>query len=407
MNKIDTVQPHQQPNYAGLGMVSEVAYPLPQPADHSPEAEKLLGDGFGEPRKDICGCGEERVVKYGPLWISLCALAVVAAVAMASWMLFQRNHNPIAREVPPVTFVTAETRGDPLLMRADRVRVGANSSRFPLPIVNVGIGRKWHNFKTKVVLFAEYLHSKIAKGEGDDVVVFLDGSDTIWGGCPMEDFVSAYRRIVQASGAEIVFSAELACAEQFCKKVPPIPQWANELAGDKELQNGFWKPYAKRCIPHGKEPFSYFSPPCYQTRQCAVFASWSCDMPPAVKFLNSGFVMGPVAKLAPMADWVVENYKKWSMYGDQGVFGIYWLNNTKDVALDYLGELSLSLSNFGDENHDLLHVDRIKGTIEMLPFHRTQCIMHGNGIGIKLMKNLLKEISTGDVPVLDLKKVDI
>lgn len=51
-----------------------------------------------------------------------------------------------------------------------------------------------------------------------------------------------YQQIVEASGASIVISAEIACGEQPCNKVPPAPEWAVNLA-NISLNDGFWQKY--------------------------------------------------------------------------------------------------------------------------------------------------------------------
>ena len=139
--------------------------------------------------------------------------------------------NKIQNKTPNVFFVTLQTKGPSLLQK-----VGG-----PFKVVNLGAGKPWHGYKTKFELLLPFLRSK----KDDDLVAFMDGSDIFWGGCEMNDFMHYYQQILEASGASIVISAEIACGEQSrdCNAVPTVPSWANQLA-NKSLSNGFWQKYA-------------------------------------------------------------------------------------------------------------------------------------------------------------------
>jgi len=216
------------------------------------------------------------------------------------------------------------------------VKVGNFNDRFNTEVVNLGEGREWKGYKSKVRILQEYLQKRLLAGSGDELVAFVDGSDVIWGGCDPGYFQHAYEEIVRVSGARIVFSAELACGEQDCNKVPPVPPWAERLAGGKNLDTGFWKPFVDGCK-------ATWTDECSAKRDCGGLAA--CADPPSVRFLNSGFVMGPVTDLAKMFDWSLENYDDRSVWGDQSVLADYWLKNPEDVTLDYTGALAASISD--------------------------------------------------------------
>mmetsp|Transcript_21169 Transcript_21169/g.66985 ORF Transcript_21169/g.66985 Transcript_21169/m.66985 type:complete len:507 (-) Transcript_21169:67-1587(-) len=231
-----------------------------------------------------------------------------------------------------ISFVTAETRGEPML-----VKVGDFTERFKTEVVNLGEGEKWKGYKSKVRLLQKYLSKRMDEGADDELVAFVDGSDVIWGGCDPGYFQHAYEQIVEKSGATIVFSAELACGEQDCNKVPEVPQWAVELAGEgRALDGDFWKEYVDGCR-------ATWTDECSAKRDCGGLAA--CADPPTVRFLNSGFVMGPVKDLAKLMDWSLENYDEMSVWGDQSVFASYWLENQEAVTLDYTGALAASISD--------------------------------------------------------------
>mmetsp|Transcript_138571 Transcript_138571/g.430967 ORF Transcript_138571/g.430967 Transcript_138571/m.430967 type:complete len:513 (+) Transcript_138571:79-1617(+) len=230
-----------------------------------------------------------------------------------------------------ISFITAETRGDPIL-----VKVGDFEKRFETKVLNVGEGHKWDGYKSKVKILQKYLQGRLREGGGDDLVAFVDGSDVIWGGCDPGYFQHSYDEIVRLSGARIVFGAELACGEQDCNKVPRVPQWAEELSGKRRLNRGFWKRFIDGCR-------ATWTDECSAKRDCGGMAA--CADPPSVRFLNSGFVMGPVTDLSKMFDWSLENYDNVTVWGDQSVFASYWLKNQKDITLDYTGAMVACISD--------------------------------------------------------------
>jgi hypothetical protein len=280
--------------------------------------------------------------------------------------------------------VTAETRGESLLESVTDFPAG-----FAAPVINIGLGKTWTSFKTKVELIHDYLvglrriRTERGLSSSDHYVAFFDGKDVFWGGCSSGDFLGAYRRIVAASGARIVFGAEIVCGEQDCNKVPPVPRWAEDMAGGKDLDGGFWETYNEGC--HGT-----WDDDCASRRDCGFSAP--CAQPPAVKFLNSGFFMGPVDDLATMMEWVLANYDNTTVYGDQSVFSKWWELHPDRVTLDYLGELSLQLSDLG---WNLLSPRTRTGTIWNNAFDRVQCLIHGNGRGSYFAAHLLRLLTDG------------
>lgn len=276
-----------------------------------------------------------------------------------------------------LSFVTAETRGDPLL-----VKVGGFASQWgDAKVINLGGGQKWRNYRTKIELLSTFLRSWALVGHGKDIIVFVDGSDVFSGGCEPADFLKAYERIAKGSGAKIVFSAEVVCGEQDCNKVPQVPGWACEMAGGRDLNGGFWKKYAVGCK-------GTWNNKCSAKRDCGFWAP--CSVPPAVKFLNSGVFVGPVDELSTMMDWTLEHYDNVSVFGDQSAFAMYWLDHQDRVTLDYTGELSVSLS---DLSYKLLQVTPDRDVVWNTAFQRVQCLIHGNGRGIFHMKDLLKKLT--------------
>ena len=132
---------------------------------------------------------------------------------------------------------------------------------------------------------------------GDRLVVFIDGSDVMWGGC--DTFEREYARIAarhaaattaaaaaaattfasaSASGPPIVFSAELGCDYHVptppgCAAIPAPPAWAATTPLHADL--GRW-------------------------HNCAAPGAAPCTEPPSYRFLNSGAFAGTAAALHRM-----------------------------------------------------------------------------------------------------------
>lgn len=242
----------------------------------------------------------------------------------------------------PAYFVTLSTESTPLVTKA-----GA-----PFEVFNLGMGRSWDGFKTKFEFLLPFLENR----RESDLIAFMDGADVFWGGCDMEQFFRSYHEIVNRSKAPIVISAEIACFEQKCWKVPQVPSWADEMS-HQNLGGGFWEDYV---APDG----------CRST--CCP-----CRKPPAVEFLNSGFMIGPMGDIRDMVKWSLEHYDEVSTLGDQSVLAHYWFHEGHSkITLDYAGELCLTMSDL--KPFALFNLTQ-HGHIWNKAFGRKQCFIHGNG----------------------------
>lgn len=282
---------------------------------------------------------------------------------------------------PRITILTSETRGQPLLST-----MGDSFETDFGKIVNIGFNRTWSGFQTKIELLDEYLQAQLSlvgydpPGEVErHLVVFVDGGDVFWGGCPLEEFRSMYHRIAEASGASVVFSAEVVCGEQDCNKVPAVPDWAGDMAGIANLSRGVWPKYAVGCR-------GTWNDECAAKRDCGYWAP--CARPPSLKFLNSGFMIGPAKAMADMVSWARKNYEKLSVWGDQSVFASYWLEHQDRVTLDYTSELAISIS---DMDYKLLSVDHKSGDVRNMALDKVQCMIHGNGRGRDFLEYLVSQ----------------
>mmetsp|Transcript_19351 Transcript_19351/g.41158 ORF Transcript_19351/g.41158 Transcript_19351/m.41158 type:complete len:425 (+) Transcript_19351:85-1359(+) len=317
-------------------------------------------------RLRMAGTGRRLVL---PVLVGLAGLAALAALASVGAGAATGLRALSSGSAGAISFVSVDTRSAPLLARfnnfTDGTSVGTRT-----PLTNLGEGRQWQGFKTKLRLLAHFLHGRLAAGQGAELVAYVDGEDVLWGGCDLTTFQDSYWRIRAHSGASIVFNAALTCSEQDCNEVPAVSKWACESAGDKDLNGGFWETYAGGCR-------GTWNDQCIARRICSA-----CSLPPTLKFLNAGFFVGPVSALVKMVDWALSNYDRVSAWGDQSALAMYWLDHQNEVTLDYLGELAISLSDMGE---DLLKADSAKQVVWNEAFERKQCLIHGNGFRGKVL----------------------
>jgi len=288
--------------------------------------------------------------------IIACALLFVAHALPGSPL---NTTNSTNTTVKAVTFVTVETRGHAWLQKV---------GHFPEAVINVASGQAWPQigiYRLKVQLLSKWLETQPAA----KLVAFVDG-DVFWGGCSLKKFVSAYHDIVRRTGAKIVFGAEMGCVDQDCSKVPGVPAYAQGTTPD-------WGQYA-RCP-------GFWTSTCATAKNCKA-----CNDPPTPMFLNPGFIMGPAGYLWKMTLVASSRFRQWSTSsgGDQGVFAEYWLQNQKDVTLDYEAKLAMSLAYMSSNATGL---DKNTGAITNM-HNETLCFVHGNGPAKGHARNIAKDM---------------
>jgi hypothetical protein len=179
---------------------------------------------------------------------------------------------------------------------------------------NVGAGKKWDGFKTKIDLMKEYI-----SGLPDDMlVVFVDGGDMMYGGCDMNDLVERYRKVSNATGAPIIAGAETNCFEGPC-------------VGDACGCGSTYPQHARNAS------LSLIN---LTTKD---IDAWQQDEGQGYKFLNSGWLMGPVGKFKEFYDKTLE-------------FGLWWTEECKRKGLRVETDQHWVQQMFQD-HQDLVSVD--------------------------------------------------
>ena len=202
----------------------------------------------------------------------------------------------VAEGVGPI-LLTFEDRGaGPRILR----QLDAGAPPWVHQAINLASfgGQGYKGWFTKPRVLHAWL-DKHAATLGDRLVVFIDGSDVMWGGC--DTFEREYARIAarhaaattatataaaaaaasssaSASGPPVVFSAELGCDYHVptppgCAAIPAPPAWAATTPLHANL--GSW-------------------------HNCAAPGAAPCTEPPSYRFLNSGAFAGTAAALHRM-----------------------------------------------------------------------------------------------------------
>mmetsp|Transcript_144483 Transcript_144483/g.402514 ORF Transcript_144483/g.402514 Transcript_144483/m.402514 type:complete len:368 (-) Transcript_144483:116-1219(-) len=216
-------------------------------------------------------------------------------------------------------------------------------------IENVGFLRRWTGYITKLRIMNEWLANHT---DDKAQIIFIDGEDTLYGGCSEEQFMTDYQEIVKRSrDTEVVVGAERGCYDcpkpWRCDTVPQVPAWAYRnwtLAGGGKTIRG------SLLDPSGQ-----------------------------MRFVNSGFITGPVDQLralfrkslASMMAW-----KKRRLPTDQYFVAEYVLQHPRSAVLDYASSLVTSGYSL---NATKLFALTGEGGLYNLVTGKQQCFFHANG----------------------------
>jgi len=234
---------------------------------------------------------------------------------------------------------------------------------------NVGSGKTWEGFRTKVLTYLPAVQAR-AKQEPGELVMLMD-ADVGFGGCSEEELLERYHRVVEHSGgASVVVSADV-------NQYPPIRDGIHRFHQFEDRRASVMK-------SAGLEVDAFR--PYFVKNMVTDYA-----------FVNSGFVMGPAEDLAVVlecmlnAGWDHEcrkhptchigNFSRREVAGaneeccfdDQRALTSCALEHPKKIAIDYTG--SLMLTTYGLQN--MLEVRRQR--IHNEATGTTQCFIHANG----------------------------
>ena len=285
-------------------------------------------------------------------------------------------------------FVTVDTRNK---ARWTRLRGELN-------VTNVGAGQRWRGPLTKNLLLFAWLQGQV-KRDPSALAVLID-SDMFYGGCSTEQFLSDYHATVSASGgAEVVMGAEFGAYPAGLN----VERWRDlALQYEETAQGAATQRGVLRKFNLTKTAYS----PLASATRCKYCVCASCALRgksslPGYRYVNYGFVMGPVAALHKLLAYVLattlETYDltsasltlnlgsaKRPLWIDQGAVAEYYLQHQREVTLDFSGALVLNLYAFKQPvTGSLLVVQgsnakamKVKNAVLS---NRTACFIHGNG----------------------------
>jgi len=279
------------------------------------------------------------------------------------------------------------------------VETRTTDSSYPVPGVpgakftNLGAGQEWHGLFTKPKLFKQWLDNH---PDPNKVIVFADSADVLFGGCSQEQLMDNYRATVAKSGGvPVVMGAELGLDpppsgaytdihKQFGdrrKKVQEIMALEDASYGDAAVCE-IKRSDPKRCYVPSQQKVKEGHWPC----------AGPCSWPPALTFLNSGFIMGPVWAMREVAAGMIEHEElpvdapfrdNWH---DQGAATLYMAANPNKLTLDYTGSIVLNMHQMKlNESLEImggLFINKVTGV--------PQCFIHANGPSLfKLNRSLI------------------
>lgn len=316
-----------------------------------------------------------------------------------------RQHNP------KITITTVETR--------------IQAVTFPMPgvpgkqFLNLGYNKSWDNLFTKPKIFLPWLQSR---EDPEEIVVFADGADVMYGGCSDEELLDLYRRVVAVSGgARVLMGAEMGLdPPPLGAMTDPFRQFEtrrHDVQGALSLTDESYGGVAN-CEISRKKPEQCYTPTLLEAQAGHWPCAGPCSFPPSLTYLNSGFIIGPVRDLIGVIEGMlkyenvddishkvshgspffmyklppnmnkVANVEKTGVYNwhDQGAATMYMAEHPDKLSIDYTGSLVLNLHQLPLKDILDVHPDALTNKVT----GRVTCFLHANGPSLgKLNRTLV------------------
>jgi len=284
------------------------------------------------------------------------------------------------RHIGDISIVTVETRaGDPMKLPGRNAGSDADTT-----VKNVGEGHHWKYYRTKNGLMLKWINETLQK-DPETMAIMIDGGDMVFGGCDEKFLRWKYEEILKASGGgrnmKIVMSAELASFPNgMARRFRENTTWEQRRSAvNKQVENlpdDWVLPYSpcsdKKIAPCDKHNMSY-------------------------RYLNWGWVMGPVKDLQPLFEFVYNKGIRGSMDQERAMW--WMLGNSDRATLDYASSLVLSTHNMvhgRPESHAPLEIkmdERHQPFILNKITNQPCCFAHGNGNGERFTNSLSRQMN--------------
>jgi len=312
-----------------------------------------------------------------------------AASAVQAVNLQEQGYTALKETVSAeIEIITVETRSDLVKM--------------PIPGVpgkffnNLGVNQTWNSLFTKPHLFLEWLS---AQRDPNKLVIFADGADVMFGGCTDKELLAAYHSIVAASGnVQVVMGAEMGLdpppAGAYVDIHSQFEERRRAVQAAEGLQDSSYGSLASCEISRVNKAKCYV-PKIAAAKKGRWPCAGPCSNPPAMTFLNSGFIMGPVGELREVVSGMLRfedlpaDAPFRNNWHDQGAAILYMAENPHKVTLDYNGAIVLTLHQLPISAVMWAKQNSIKNKV----LGRASCFIHANGPALGKLNRTLSHFS--------------
>jgi hypothetical protein len=287
-----------------------------------------------------------------------------------------------------IEIITVETRSDLVKM--------------PIPGVpgkffkNLGVNQTWNGLFTKPHLFLEWLS---AQRDPEKLVIFADGADVMFGGCTDKELLDAYHRTVAASGnVRVIMGAEMGLdpppAGAYVDIHSQFEERRRAVQSAEGLQDSSYGSLAS-CEISRQNPTKCYVPKVSAAKKGRWPCAGPCSNPPAMTFLNSGFIMGPVGEVREVVSGMLRfedlpaDAPFRNNWHDQGAAILYMAENPHKVTLDYNGAIVLNLHQFPISDVMWVKQNSIRNKV----LGRASCFIHANGPALGKLNRTLTHMS--------------
>jgi len=231
---------------------------------------------------------------------------------------------------------------------------------------NLGAGKPWHGFITKVQLYHDFV-KQLAAASPSKLLILADGGDLAFGGCSSQELLARYEKTAAASGgAEVICGADSAIWPKHTKWHPKGPEV------DAPWRYHRFQGRMKDMLTVaglGSKPNPY--------------SSYMWRGPP--QYVNSGFIMGPASALLKILECMLRRGGEGADFDDQLALTECMFHRPESVAIDYSGSLVLTLQGFHRKvarGHGGIVLNRVLA--------KSQCFLHFNAFEEKNLKEWLQ-----------------
>jgi len=220
-----------------------------------------------------------------------------------------------------------------------------------------------------------------AQSDSSSLMAIHASGEVLYAGCNESTIQSKYDQIIAASGGTqtIVMAAEVSpfhddLAWWYTSGVFFANVNTQRTTFLSRMQNDYG---CSGCVEHWAET----------RKDCTNAAHGYCTSPAEYQFANSGFIMGPIGDI----DLMLSEMARWDSTLERLV-NQYFLNNPDKVALDYTGDLVMSLHNLVPSGVVQVQTDGSGKSFLNLVTNKPVCFLHGDGNSFSRLREMAAEL---------------